>query len=236
MKTYHKDFAYSYTLGVFPTLELLTRQPELAIRVLLSPLGDRNQGVQHIKSLCTKYHLPVENLNLSSEPSLPGDCYAVGVFKKFDQTLEPVADHLVLVEPRDMGNLGTIIRTMIGFNYHHLAIIKPAADIFDPKTVRASMGSLFQINFQYFGNFKEYIDIFKHHLYTFSTDASHRLNQVAFKHPTALVFGNESSGLPRAITDLGTNVRIPFSSAIDSLNLAVSVGIALYHNQSQTLK
>ena len=53
------------------------------------------------------------------------------------------ANHVVLVNPGDMGNMGTIIRTMLGFNYSNLAIIKPGVDVFDPRVIRASMGALF---------------------------------------------------------------------------------------------
>lgn len=68
------------------------------------------------------------------------------------------ANHVVLVNPGDMGNMGTIIRTMLGFNYSNLTIIKPGVDVFDPRVIRASMGALFNINFEYFDSFSEYLD------------------------------------------------------------------------------
>lgn len=58
------------------------------------------------------------------------------------------ANHVVLVNPGILGNMGTIIRTMLGFNYTNLAIIRPG-DVFDPRVVRASMGALFNINFEF---------------------------------------------------------------------------------------
>ena len=56
------------------------------------------------------------------------------------------APHVVLVNPADMGNLGTVARTMAGFGFGELAVVTPAADVFHPKTVRASMGALFRLN------------------------------------------------------------------------------------------
>ena len=71
----------------------------------------------------------------------------MGVFKKHESVLAMDRPHVVLVNPSDMGNLGTIIRTAVGFGLPDLAIIRPGAAICHPKTVRASMASLFRLNF-----------------------------------------------------------------------------------------
>jgi len=59
--------------------------------------------------------------------------------------LEKEENHIVLVEPRNMGNVGTIIRTMLGFGYRNLVMIGPAVDIFDPMVIRSTMGALFKL-------------------------------------------------------------------------------------------
>jgi TrmH family RNA methyltransferase len=106
--------------------------------------------------------------------------------------------------------------------------MRPAADIFDPKVVRASMGALFNINFQYFDTFAQYRDIFHHNLYPFMTNGKTTLTEARFDPPFTLIFGNESSGLSDDFLPLGTSVTIPHSRNIDSLNLTIAVGIALY--------
>jgi TrmH family RNA methyltransferase len=121
----------------------------------------------------------------------------------------------------------------LGFNIHSLAIIKPAADIFDPKTIRASMGATFQLDFQYFESFKDYQKVFTNHTYAFMTGGKVELAQTSFKEPYALIFGSEASGLDSDFLDMGTSVRIPQNDTIDSLNLSVAVGIALYATQRQ---
>ena len=99
----------------------------------------------------TKESIQVEvNDKLINKISGAENVYAVGVFQKYETQLSNEENHLMLVDPSDMGNLGTIIRTMIGFDYKNLALIKPAVDIFNPKVIRASMGSVFQINFHLF--------------------------------------------------------------------------------------
>ena len=57
---------------------------------------------------------------------------------------------MVLVNPSDMGNMGTIIRTMLGFNYVNLAIIRPGVDVFDPRVIRWCLemkAVVYQMNF-----------------------------------------------------------------------------------------
>jgi TrmH family RNA methyltransferase len=229
-KKYDPEAGHSYTFGVFPTLELLRYRQDQLTEVLLTAAAERNEGVAKIRALCDERGIPVEVNDKQVERIAPKDnTYAVGVFDKYAPRLDARADHLVLVNPGDMGNLGTILRTMVAFNLTNLAIIRPAVDIFDPRAVRASMGALFAINFIYCDSFEDYRSAYgDHYLYPFMTDGAVDVHQMAFGQPFTLVFGNESSGLPSIYHTWGASVRIPFSPAVDSLNLSVAVGIALY--------
>jgi TrmH family RNA methyltransferase len=148
--------------------------------------------------------------------------------EKYRPALDPNANHVVLVNPGDMGNLGTTLRTIVGFGITNLALIKPAVDIFDPRAIRASMGALFQVNFAYYESFNDYHMNFKHNAYPFMTDGAVSIHEANFRTPFALVFGSESSGLTPGYQAVGTSVTIPHRPAIDSLNLSVAIGIALY--------
>ncbi len=229
LKKYQRDFPHSYTFGVFPTLEMLHHQPSHVQRVIVSAQGERNQGVARLRELCAEKRVPVEVNDKQIERLSPKEnTYAVGVFEKYQPNLDANTNHLVLINPSDMGNLGTIIRTMVGFGVTDLALVKPAVDIFDPRVIRASMGAVFRLNFAYFDLFDTYHSTFSHHLYPFMTDGATPLHEAAFDSPFALIFGSESAGLPDAFRTLGTSITIPHSDAIDSLNLSVAVGIALY--------
>lgn len=253
-RAYKKDADYSYAFGVFPTLELLHARPGVVREVLLSPEGAENQGVSKIVELCGRQGIPVSVDGRQVARLSPREnCYAVGVFEKYSTALNPSGNHLVLVNPGDMGNLGTIMRTMVGFGVRDLAIIRPAVDVFDPKAVRSSMGALFRMSYRYFGSFGEYLGTGhgpcpdpgpypdpnpgpdscpdRHDVFTFMLNGKEELPSVRPDpgRPFALVFGNESSGLDDRFRDAGTSVTIPHSSEIDSLNLSVAVGIALYH-------
>lgn len=229
MKPYQKDSLESYTLGVFPTLELLNHQLPLVKRVILSSKSDKNQGVTKIKEICEKNHIEViESDKTINKLSKKDNCYAIGVFEKHETKLNPNKNHVVLVNPGDMGNLGTIIRTMIGFGIEDLAIIRPGVDIFDPKAVRASMGAMFQIRFHYYDSFEDYLKEHHHHIYCLMLKGATSIHHIEKKEPYSVVFGNESSGLPDEFLNYGKSVLIPHTNHIDSLNLSMALGITLY--------
>lgn len=237
IKRYKKSFNYSYSLGVFPTIELLNHKAESILRMLVSSKGEKNKGVAEIVKRCGNKNIRVEtNDKLINRLSPKENCYAIGVFRKFQTGLSKGKNCLVLVNPGDMGNLGTIIRTMLGFHIDNLAIIKPAVDVFNPKVIRSSMGSIFRVSFQYFDSIDRYADEFSNSLYPFMTNGTAALDRVSFRQPFSIIFGNESSGLPDEYLNLGTSVNIPHSEAIDSLSLPMSVGIGLYKISEKRIK
>lgn len=234
LSRYKKEFDYSYSFGVFPTLELLTKQPAHVIKIILSTSGDTNTGIAKIRKLCQEYAIKVEvSDTLLSKLSPKENIYALGVFRKYTSNLTRDTNHIVLVHPGDTGNLGTIMRTMVGFQMRDLALIRPAVDIFDPKVIRASMGAVFFMRFSYFDSFADYQKAHQQHFYPFMTNGEMQLPDVAFKKPFSLIFGSEAAGLGDSYLGIGTSVVIPQNRLIDSLNLAVAVGIALYESSSK---
>lgn len=230
IRTYKKDLPYSYTLGTFLTIELLQFKPKQVHTVLLHTKGKNSEGIDKIISLCKKENIKYEyNDRLINILSPKGNCFAIGVFTKYEENLAKEDNHIVLVKPSDSGNLGTIIRTALGFGIKNLAIIKPAVDIFDPKTVRSSMGAIFNIAFTYYDSFSEYQNMYqKHNLYPFMLNAKEKLFSLKPKLPFSLIFGNEGSGLDKRFENIGTSLVISHNKEIDSLNLSIAVGIALY--------
>jgi TrmH family RNA methyltransferase len=229
LKRYKKDFDYSYAFGVFPALELLTHRPQDCIGVILHPRGDTNRGVAKIRAICEAIRIPfgVQEKTLARIGAREND-YAAAIFEKTAPPLDPSANHIALVKPANPGNLGTIIRTALAFNFRDLAVIQPAADIFHPDVVRASMGALFQLRFEHFSDFGAYREAYPRNFYPLMTDGETPLPKARFKTPFGLVFGPENAGLPESFRTVGTALRIPQSDAVDSLNLAIAVGITLY--------
>lgn len=232
IKSYKKNFEHSYTFGMFPTVELITSRPNDVVKVLVSS-SYRSDNSMDIFELCKKYNIKTEvNDKAINKISDKENCFVVGVFNKYECSLDRDKSHIVLVNPSNMGNMGTIIRTLVGFGLSNLAIISPGVDIFDPKVIRASMGALFKLNFKYYENFSDYQEAFNNHkVYTFMLDGAVSLKEV--KHDEdrcfSLVFGNEATGLDSSFSKAGTSVFIKHTDRIDSLNLTIAAGIAMYH-------
>lgn len=235
IKKYQRKFDYSYAFGTYPTIDLLKHKRESVLKVLLNSHHDGSEGVQEVQRLCSELGIKIEVQDRAIEKiAFKENTYTVGVFKKYECELDSERNHLVLVEPRNMGNLGTIIRTMLGFNVRNLAIIKPGADIFDPKVVRSTMGAIFQINFKYYESLEAYLKEFpNHHIYTFMLDGAKDIREVKFEEPFSMIQGNESKGLPENLKNLGQSVYIPQSKDIDSLNLSVATAIGLWESSKK---
>jgi len=229
IKTYKKDAEYSYTLGAFPTIELLKTRPEEVLEVYVhSTFTD----VETIEKLTKPYGIPVLRQDkIINKLSDKENCFVVGILKKYKDILQSDKSHIVLVNPSNMGNMGTIIRTAIGFGIKNLAIISPGVDVFHPKTIRASMGALFRINCQYFNSFLEYEAAYsEHEIFCFMLNAKRQLTVNNCPKPKlfSLVFGNEATGLDDSFLQKGTSVIIPQSEEVDSLNITIAAGVGMY--------
>lgn len=229
IKKYLKKMDYSYTLGVYPTIELLETKPKEVSKVLISTKF-KGQNLEKLIALCRRNQIRFEfNDAHIQKIAFKEHTLAVGIFMKYRTKLDVNKNHIMLDNPSDMGNLGTIIRTMAGFGFENLAIIEPAADIFDPKVIRSSMGGFFKVNFEHFEYISEYLDKFpNHNLYPFMLEEGKSIEEVTFEQPFTLVFGNEGQGLDKIFTTKGTPIFIPQTKKIDSLNLGVAAGIAMY--------
>jgi TrmH family RNA methyltransferase len=229
IKPYKKEADYSYTLGAFPTYELIHSKPE-QVRKIIVDTSFTDQ--EKLKRLCEQHSISLEyNNKLISKISDKENCYVAGVFEKYNCELKQDQPHIVLVNPSNMGNLGTILRTAVGFGINNIAIILPGADIYNPKTVRSSMGAIFKTNFHLYQSFDEYRKQFMDHdIFTFMLNGENTLTlQDCPKSKLySLVFGNEATGLDESFLEVGTSIFIPQTPEVDSLNLTIAVGIGAY--------
>lgn len=232
LEAYSRALPYGYAPGVFPSHALLDARPEVALRLLVHSDAEGGEGIAALRARCDALGVRTEVApHALSRISRKENCYAALVYEKYADSLAEDAPHVVLVSPSDMGNLGTILRTCLGFSLRNLAVIQPAADVFDPRVVRASMGALFAMNVERFDAFDAYREKHPAHaLYPFMLEASAPLRDAARSRqkPYALIFGNEAAGLPASFAAQGQPVRIPHNDRIDSLNLAVAVSIGAY--------
>lgn len=232
IKRYNKKDHYSYSLGSFPTFELLQSKPESVDLILVHSVVKaeiRDKLTRECKKVGVKI---VENNKYIEKIRDKDNCIIIGIFKKYDCKLDYNKNHVVLVNPSDMGNLGTIIRSCVGFGITNLAVIEPAVDIFHPKVIRASMGAIFKMKFEYFPCFNQYDQKYGsgREKYPFMLNGKYQLG--TFEHPVnrlySLIFGNEAGGLDESFLHAGKSVVIQHGHSIDSLNLSLAAGIGIY--------
>jgi len=229
LKAYKKSFVHSYAFGAFAVYELLSARPENIISVYVRT---NYTDIEKLSKTCAEKNIELLlNDRIFDRVIQKENSLVFAVFSKYNNILNKHSPHICLVNPSDMGNLGCIIRTAAAFGVGNIAVVTPAADIFDPRTIRASMGAIFRVNIQLFDSFEKYAGLFsKRNYYPFKTDGICELgtDKIDINNPYTLIFGNESAGLPASFAEIGTSVRIPQTNMVDSLNLSVSVGIALY--------
>jgi TrmH family RNA methyltransferase len=209
-------------------MEYLLKRRDVVKAVILHPSCRSEETIAKIRSICGS-DIPVSTeekpFNILSKKE---NCYVIAVIRKTPRRIEP-GNHMVLVNPSNAGNLGTITRSCLGFGARDIAIVPPAVDHFDPKVIRASMGAAASVRTEVFGSFEEYSERFPdNRLYPFMLDGSVRLQETKIEAPFSLIMGNEATGLPAEFSRIGTPVRIEHSGAIDSLNITIAASIGLY--------
>ena len=232
LEAYRTELDYSYAPGIFPSMECLLYRPECVRRILLHSAAAGREGAGRLTELAAERGIRIEEADRAlGRISGKDNCYAAAVFGKFRDALRENRPHVVLHRPGDSGNVGTILRTALGLGLQDAALIRPCVDVFDPRTVRASMGSLFRMRVRVYDSFEEYRKEFPERpLYPFMLDASFPLQQVReIPEIYSLIFGNEGSGLPAEFAAAGQAVRIESNDQVDSLNLAVAAGIGIYY-------
>ena len=229
VSSYKKENDITYSLGATVTMEYLNVRPDLVEGVIIHPRFDSSDTMSKINDICSSRGIAVE---VSEKPfnilSKKGNCFVIGVIRKQKEEIGQGC-HVVLVNPSDAGNMGTIIRTCAGFGITDIAVVPPAVDMYDPKTVRASMGARARVRMELFESFEEYEKRFPgNHIYPFMLDGSTLLQNTKIESPFSLVFGNEASGLPQMFQKKGHPIRIEHTNNIDSLNLPTAAGIAVF--------
>ncbi|WP_051688876.1 TrmH family RNA methyltransferase [Butyrivibrio sp. AE2032] len=229
VSSYKSNNIYTYGLGATVAMEYLLKKREDVRAVILHPSFRSEETIEKIGDICGK-DIPVSTeekpFNILSKKD---NCFVICVIEKKTTPLR-AGDHMVLVNPSNCGNLGTITRSCLGFGVRDIAIVgKTSADPFDPKTIRASMGACASVRIEVFERFGDYASRFPaNNLYPFMLDGSTKLQETTIKRPFSLIMGNEATGLDPAFKDIGKPIRIEHSGDIDSLNITIAASIGLY--------
>ena len=140
---------------------------------------------------------------------------------------------LILVENlQDPGNLGTILRMGEGAGVTGVIMSANTVDIYNPKTIRSTMGSVFRVPFVYAEDFGEAVSECQKagvKVYAAHLDGKNTYLGEDYSVPTAFLIGNEGNGLTDDITkQADTLIRIPMQGEVESLNAAIACTILTY--------
>ena len=227
--SYKSDNIHTYGLGATVAMEYLLKNRDVVKGIILHPGFRSEETIAKIKDICGK-DIPVSTeekpFNILSKKD---NCFVICVIEKKKVRIND-GNHMVLVNPSNCGNLGTIVRSCLGFGVQDIALVgKTAADPFDPKTIRASMGACASVRIEVFDEFSEYAKRFpSNNLYPFMLDGSTKLQETTINKPFSLIMGNEATGLDPAFQKIGQPIRIEHSFNIDSLNITIAASIGLY--------
>jgi len=133
---------------------------------------------------------------------------------------------LFLEKIQDPGNMGTIIRTADWFGISKIFISPDCVEIFNPKVVQATMGSLLRINF-YEMNIQDLSEIMNSEIPLYAACLNGKnIHEFKNAHPGIIAFGNESAGLSDELLQLSDmKLTIPCNGNAESLNVGVATGI-----------
>ena len=143
---------------------------------------------------------------------------------------------LVLENIQDPGNLGTMLRTAEAAGVSGIIMSRDCADIYNPKVIRSTMGSVFRMPFVYVHDFTDALRSIKEHgitVYAAYLHGGESVSGVQFDKKCAIMIGNEGNGLTDgAVAEADRRVFIPMAGQIESLNAAVAAAILMYHGIS----
>lgn len=187
------------------------------------------------------YEVVADNVFKSvSDTQTPQGIMAVVSMPEYsiEQLLNEDKTHLLILESiQDPGNLGTMVRTGEGAGITGIIMNKTTVDLFNPKTIRSTMGSIYRVPFYVTEDLgatmcelqKQGISLFAAHL-----KGQHAYDEEDYTKACGFLIGNEGNGLSDEIADLAdTYIKIPMEGQVESLNAAISATLLMYEANRQ---
>lgn len=214
---------------------------DLLVKIYMSERFQNNNS-EYVKELVKKQGISDDSIEIvadnvfdrMSQTQTPQGIMAVVRMK--DNSLSDMLSGnplLILVENlQDPGNLGTIIRMGEGAGVTGVIMSPNTVDIYNPKTIRSTMGSIFRVPFIYVQDFGEAVSECQKSgvkVYAAHLDGKNTYLGEDYSTPTAFLIGNEGNGLTDDITkQADTLIRIPMEGEVESLNAAIACTILTY--------
>lgn len=139
---------------------------------------------------------------------------------------------MVLDNLQDPGNLGTIVRTAEGAGVDAVFMSRDCVDIYNPKTIRSTMGSIYRMPTIYIEDTVKLLELFKEKgikSYAAHLDGKNSYDKEDYRTGTAILIGNEGNGLRDEVSNKADIwVRIPMEGQVESLNAAIAASVFMF--------
>lgn len=210
--------------------------------VLISPYLFRNaRGCDLYERLAASgielYGVTEEVLEYVADTDTPQGAVAIVGIPVSDLCLYGSPLVLLVDEIRDPGNLGTLIRSADAFGLSGMILSGDVVDPFNPKCVRATMGSILRVPLVSFGKIKDSIEFLRRHEFSVvaaDTKADTLCYDYDFPGRCGILVGSEAHGLRDEVLRLcDSTVRIPMTGDAESLNAGVAGSILMYEAYRQ---
>ena len=149
-----------------------------------------------------------------------------------DERIKENALFLILNRVQDPGNLGTMIRTAEAAGAAGVLLDRECADIFNPKVIRSTMGSVYRVPFAVAEDMSSAIREMKEagvHMVAAHLKGQEYYSEVDYSGAVGIMIGNEGNGLSEELSAMAdTLVRIPMDGRVESLNAAISAALFMY--------
>lgn len=203
--------------AIYATLQWITKNKEL---IKQKQIGDRLIEISE------------EDLNKISLLSTPNQVYSLVKMPQQEHLSSKKGLTIVLDGIKDPGNLGTIIRLADWFAIEKIICSEDCVDVFNPKTVQSTMGSIFRIKVEY-KNLKDHFETLPKHfpIYGSIVEGGKSIYETKFQQDAILIIGSESHGISSEIQEyVNQNITIPRfrkDNKPESLNASIATAIII---------
>jgi len=239
-KKYRESEGKYFIEGIKIISEAIKQNIPLEEVIVCTEILNKVRGGEEVQETLGKLglsinYVPKNIFNDICSTETPQGVLAVIAKKENDSNnmlIKPNGFYIVLDGIKDPGNLGTIIRTADAAGADGVILSQGCTDVYSPKTLRATMGSIFRTDIYENVNLEEVLTKLKKigiRVLVSSVEAERYYFDEDFGNGTALIIGSEAHGVRTIVQNLADClIKIPMNEKIDSLNASVAAGILIY--------
>ncbi len=157
----------------------------------------------------------------------------VDIIYKEEFFILPRQRALFLCSLRDPVNLGSVIRCAVAFGIEHIVLSSDCADVYNSRTIRCAMGSLFKVKITIVSNTAKFVTVARECgrrvLAAELSDDAITVSEVGLRADDIIIIGNEGHGIPKEISNLcDKSVYIPITENAESLNASCAAAVLMW--------